>query len=346
MTELAALLAESARDLLAAEVTPELLESVDRGEWPEALWRLLDDAGYPQLFAGTGGELAWADAFGIVEAAGAALAPVPLPEAIVASWLVARTGLAVLPGIATVVPQRAHEPWRAERGSAGWTVSGDAAGVPWAARAQSIVVVADAGGTPVLAALAAGRLAIAAGCNAAREPRDTVEARSVPAAVAPLGALPGDAARRLGALARAAQIAGALRRVARLTAAYAAERRQFGRPIGQFQAISQQIAVLAEESAAASVAAAYAWREADRDLTTPAVAVAKIRTGAAAGTAAAIAHAVFGAIGITAEHSLHFATRRLWSWRSEFGAERMWARDLGTTIVRHGGAQLWRNTTE
>ena len=50
-----------------------------------------------------------------------------------------------------------------------------------------------------------------------------------------------------------------------------------------------------------------------------------MRVGEAAGTGAAIAHQVHGAMGFTYEHSLHHATRRLWAWREEFGNEALWA---------------------
>ena len=43
--------------------------------------------------------------------------------------------------------------------------------------------------------------------------------------------------------------------------------------------------------------------------------------GEAAGIGAAIAHQMHGAIGFTQEHQLHYLTRRLWSWRDEFGNE-------------------------
>jgi alkylation response protein AidB-like acyl-CoA dehydrogenase len=72
-----------------------------------------------------------------------------------------------------------------------------------------------------------------------------------------------------------------------------------------------------------------------------AVASAKIRTGEAAGKAAAISHQVFGAIGFTDEHHLHYLTRRLWSWRAEFGAERVWAERLGRALAAQGADQLW-----
>ena len=56
------------------------------------------------------------------------------------------------------------------------------------------------------------------------------------------------------------------------------------------------------------------------------VAIAKLRVGEAAGTGAAIAHQVHGAMGFTYEHSLHHSTRRLWAWREEFGNETLLGR--------------------
>lgn len=347
MNELQEMLADSATALFAAEVTPELLASADAGEWPAKLWNILEAAEYPHLFAQADTDITWADAHPLVAAAGAALAPVPLPETLLASWLLARVGLEVPAGIVTVVPQRRDEPWRARESNGRSLVSGRAAGVPWASTASHVLVVADSGEEPLLALLPAATLEITPDRNIANEPRDAVAASDAPAAaVAALGTLPADVVQRFGALLRATQIAGAIGRILRLTAAYAGERQQFGRPIAQFQAISQQLAVLAEESLAAEIAAAYAWRHAAGDPATSAIAIAKVRAGRAAGIAPRIAHAVFGAIGITSEHSLHFATRRLWAWRAEFGAEAHWARELGAAVLRAGGARLWPSVTD
>lgn len=320
MNELQTMLAESAADLFDTEVTPELLAAVDRGEWPERLWRIIDEAGYPQLFAEPDAGLA--DAYPLVEAAGHALLPVPLPDMLVATWLLRQAGLAIPSGI--IVP--------------GGTLL---RGVPWAHVAGHIVSVTGSGDAATVRLFATKDVRIERDVNAAGEPRDNVYVEGTrEVASAPLPHAPGMIV-GLGALLRATQMAGALRRVLALTTHYAGERTQFGRPIGQFQAISQQIAVLAEESTAATIAAAFAWERAASDPGTGAIAVAKIRTGMAAASGAEIAHAVFGAIGITAEHSLHFATRRLWSWRAEYGAERAWASALGSEIVRAGGAGLW-----
>jgi acyl-CoA dehydrogenase len=133
----------------------------------------------------------------------------------------------------------------------------------------------------------------------------------------------------MGAAARTLQIAGALAHVLEITTSYAQQRVQFGRPIGKFQAIQQNMAVLAGHAAAASAAAGMAAEAAENGLDAFVIGAAKLRAGEAASVGAAIAHQVHGAIGFTHEHALNHATRRLWSWRgetaAEAGADRLWA---------------------
>jgi acyl-CoA dehydrogenase len=50
---------------------------------------------------------------------------------------------------------------------------------------------------------------------------------------------------------------------------------------------------------------------------------------------------VHGAIGFTHEHRLHHFTRRLWSWRDEFGVESEWSLALGRALAACGAEQLW-----
>ena len=47
-------------------------------------------------------------------------------------------------------------------------------------------------------------------------------------------------------------------------------------------------------------------------------------------------------MGFTQEHPLHFATRRLWSWRDEFGHEAFWQERIGRLACADGGDALWR----
>jgi len=148
-----------------------------------------------------------------------------------------------------------------------------------------------------------------------------------------------------GALARSAQIAGGLDYLLRQASQYATERRQFGKPIGSFQVIQQNLAVLAGHTAAAGTAAANAFRAADRGDAAFEIAAAKVRVGEAAGVGASIAHQTHGAIGFTYEHALQFVTRRLWSWRAEFGGEGDWAVELGRAVAERGADALWPHLT-
>ena len=149
---------------------------------------------------------------------------------------------------------------------------------------------------------------------------------------------------------RSMQMAGACERVLELAADYAKERVQFGRPLAAFQAVQQQLAILAGEVAAARRAADHAFIAMDKvspDLGAAAfeVATAKVRSGEAAGKVAAIAHQVHGAMGFTYEHRLHRFTRRLWTWRGEAGSETYWAQRLGQQALADGADALWTNIT-
>jgi acyl-CoA dehydrogenase len=158
-------------------------------------------------------------------------------------------------------------------------------------------------------------------------------------------ALPtGEATLLAGALVNAAKLAGALETALNLSTEYANVRKQFGRPIGQFQAVSQQLAQAAGEVAAAGVAVANAGRAVARRGLAGAefeIASAKLVAGEAAALVAAIAHQVHAAIGFTQEYHLHFTTRRLWTWRDAFGTERFWAERIGRAALARGGAALW-----
>jgi alkylation response protein AidB-like acyl-CoA dehydrogenase len=144
-------------------------------------------------------------------------------------------------------------------------------------------------------------------------------------------------ARGLAAAAAAAQMTGAMQALLEMTVDYAGTRQQFGRPIGKFQAVQQQLAVAVEEVHAATVAAQIALVGEPDQIDRSRVAVAKIRAGQAAQILSATAHAVHGAVGISAEHQLHHYTRRLHEWRMAHGGESWWAGQLGQTAINGGG---------
>ena len=76
------------------------------------------------------------------------------------------------------------------------------------------------------------------------------------------------------------------------------------------------------------------------------IAAAKCRASDAVESLTRIGHQVHGAIGFTYEYGLHFLTRRLWSWRAEYGAAGEWAEYLGRTAVQQGGDNIWAYMTD
>jgi len=139
----------------------------------------------------------------------------------------------------------------------------------------------------------------------------------------------GETARALAAAVAAARMVGAMERLQEMTLEWASTRKQFGREIGKFQAIQHQIAVLAEEVTAARMAAQIAFTGEPLAISPRRAGLAKLRAGEAAQAAAAIAHAVHGAIGVSQEHPLHHYTGALHRWRLAHGGEAWWARRLG-----------------
>jgi len=143
-----------------------------------------------------------------------------------------------------------------------------------------------------------------------------------------------------GAALRSAQMAGALDAVLSMALVHAAQRQQFGRSLAKFQAVQQQIAVLAEDCFAVRMAAALAcdsigpWPDACR------AAAAKVVASQAASRACATAHAIFGAMGITAEHDLQLFTRRLQGWRMQYGSEDFWSARIGQRLLA-GTTSAW-----
>ena len=351
MSEQKAILEESVTRLFGDLVTRDALTEAENGTWPAALWTALEENGLtqpltPEDRGGVGAS--WDEIFVMLRAAGYIAAPVPLAETILAGWLLAEAGLEVPAGPLTVAHRGQAHGLRVVRHGGEWRISGRIAAVPFGRHAGHVVAIAEADGGLRPAVAAVADAAVTHDLNMAREPRDTLIFDAARAEIGkPVPASgDGDALMTYGAMARGAQIAGACEKALAEAVQYAQDRVQFGRPIGKFQAIQHQLAALAARSAQATMAAAAAFRAADRGDPRFEAACAKIVAGEAAGLAAAVSHQVHGAIGFTYEHALHFSTRRLWSWRAEFGAEGFWAEELGRRTAARGPESLWTDLTE
>ncbi len=335
------LLRDTATRLFLDLCTPDALRAAEGGDWPGEMWRAVENVGLPKALVPEemgGSGLGFSDAMVIVQAAGWFALPLPLPETMLGAWLLARAGLPIPDGPITVAYGDDISLIHNERGC---HPRGTCNRVPWASAPVTIVVMDNAGRVAV-----APRedCLIEGGENVAREPRDSVRlgGRTEGFGDADLDQLQ---LRAVGAALRARQIAGALERVTEMSVQYAMDRTQFGRPIGRFQAVQQNLAVLAGQTATAGAAADMAGEAVDHMVRVLPIAAAKARCGEAAGIGASIAHQVHGAIGFTREHSLHFLTKRLWSWRDEFGNEAEWNRTVGRHMAKAGPRRYWAEIT-
>jgi acyl-CoA dehydrogenase len=341
------MLRETADRLLQAHCDTATQRAADQGTWPAALWQAVEAAALhralvPEEVGGFG--VAVPDALSLLRVAGAHALPLPLAETMLASWLLAKAGLALPDGPLSVGPARDGESLTLARTGDVWHVSGTLTRIPWARDVAALAVLAQHDGKAWVALVGKQSWSIEPGENVAREPRDTVRFDGPAIAGAQSAVMP-STLKALGAAMRTQQIAGALTRLTEMTTQYAQERIQFGRPIGKFQAVQQNLAVLAGQTAAAVAGADIAADAFGDDPRILPIAAGKARAGEAAGIAAAIAHQVHGAIGFTFEHSLRFLTRRLWSWRDEFGNDAFWNRLLGHHMAKAGADAVWPEIT-
>jgi acyl-CoA dehydrogenase len=353
--EMAALVAEHSERLFADHATPSLLAQADRGEWCAREWAQVVDSGYldalvPASHGGAG--LAPADAFALARRAAWHALPLPLGETLAARalWCAAGGDVDEIQGPWTLASNDAGDAPRLSS-AGGLRLRGTLHRLAWARHAHvAILQACNESGQPCLVKLHLRGVPAQRCDSLANEARDTVV---VDVALADDAVLPMDRPgmtplpRVAGALVRAQQLAGAMQRCLDLSLQYAGERVQFGQPIGKFPAVQAMLVEAAGECAAAGAAVDLASSRWDAD---PAqleflTAVAKSRAGEAAGKVAAACHQVHGAIGFTQEHVLHYFTRRLWSWRDEFGSEAWWNRRLGTIACSQGADAFWPAVT-
>ncbi len=356
MSEISTMLGDTVNRLLGDLVTSDMLAAAEEGVWPTALWKAVEDAGLtlPLVSEKHGGVgCSWLDARVVLHGAGQHGAPIPLAETILAGWLLDCAGIEPPQGPMSIAYAAADAPLHLFRDADGWRLDGVCPRVPWGEAAAHIVVVEEAEGAVRVAMVAKGDYQTEPDENMAHEPRDTLRFINAPVTACNVATgLPADAVALYGALIRSVQIGGALERALQESVKYANDRIQFGKPIGKFQAVQQSLAQLADEVAACGAAGTAACAAVDKSRNSNnsadvwlRIASAKTRAGEGAGKGASIAHQTHGAFGFTYEHVLHFATRRLWSWRAEFGTGDLWAQELGKRVVEIGADNLWETLT-
>lgn len=319
-----ALFGDTAHRLFAQAYPPDALRAVERGQAPAAAWEAIEDSGFldallPEDAGGAG--LRLADIAPLAQAAGWHAVGAPVIQTLLArAWLHA-AGRRPPPGPIALAPA---------------AVSADADGVQalavGAARAADWVLAAAPGGVRLLAM--ADAQAAPSGGHGSLDADLRWPAAAV--ASAPTAEAAGADLADLAAVAYAGLIAGALERILSMTVEYTNQRTQFGKPIGRFQAVQQQISVLAELVWTVRAAAQLAFQSASWMPQPLLAALGKARASSAVARAADIAHAMHGAIGVTAECDLQCHTRRLREWRRLGGGEPQWNTRIGAHALAAG----------
>jgi len=295
----------TARDLLSERAGPERVrEHAEAGSADPDLWRELSELGWPgiALPEHQGGQgLGRIELSILCEELGRALAPVPFLPSVLAATLIEHAGSPEqrdrwLPGLAS----------GELKGALGTALDGSAELVIGAGEADVIVLLEDDGGrvlssehadlTPVAAIDPTRSAARVSGAEDAGEP------------------LAGDVSAGIdrALVAVSAELVGVCDRALEMTVAYVKERRQFGVPVGAFQAVSHRCAqMLLETEQARSTAANAAWAaDADPGALAEAAAMAKAAASDAGREVSASAIQAHGGIGFTWEADVHWLYKR------------------------------------
>jgi alkylation response protein AidB-like acyl-CoA dehydrogenase len=348
---------EAIDDILRDLCTPAVVRAVEAdGDSAQgaALWQALTQAGFMELLApesAGGAGMSLAELYAIVACLGRHACPLPVAQTLAARLLMDGAADAGRISFAPAAILDAEGRCVCEQVPMGRVADTVLVPVPpaFGAAASDTGNASDAGARgPALAQDVWVLPVIASAGSAERVPSGEPAAQAArlvwpAAALAQARRLPGRAAalESLAAALHAALLAGAMARVVDMTLAYCNERQQFGRPLGKFQAVQHQLAVMAEQLVAASVAAESGFQppahvEASASTAAPhplQAAIAKARASEAALAVAQAAHALHGAIGVTAEYDLQLWTRRLHAWRHAHGSEAHWHARVGQAVL-------------
>ncbi|WP_185219032.1 acyl-CoA dehydrogenase family protein [Paraburkholderia dinghuensis] len=307
------MLTDSVQTVLAQCCTPQVVRAVEAAQDRDAgreLWDQLDALGFldalvPEEKGGSG--LRLAATVGALFAFGAHALPLPAAHTMIARELLARADIEAPRGPITFANASRH----------------GTAFVPYGLVAEAVIVETDDG-----ASFVSLDDAEVNGHGDSLDATLTYPARAARALPATVRGVT-----ELGALATAVTMSGAMQRVFDMTLGYVNDRQQFGRSLGKFQAVQQQLSVMAEHVAATRVAMQLGCKGHRTSVQRIAAAIAKARASRSAPHVANGAHALAGAMGITAEFDLQLYTRRLHAQRLHYGSEAYWDDVVGTHVI-------------
>ena len=295
----------TARELLGERARPERVrEHAESGRKDEALWRELCGLGWPGIaiaeqYGGQG--LGRIELSILCEELGSALAPVPFLPSVLASTLIEQAGS----------PEQ-RERWLPALASGEAT---GALGVADGGTAELVIGGADAAVLVLLDEERSARLLTPGQADVS--PVASIDPTRSAARVSPAGAgeeLPGEVSAGVdrALVAISSELVGVCDRALRMTVAYVAERKQFGVPVGAYQAVSHRCAeMLLDTEKARSTAAFAAWAaDADPEQLPAAAAMAKAAASDAGRRVTASAIQAHGGIGFTWEADVHWLYKR------------------------------------
>lgn len=353
LTQTQELLRTSAREFLADRSGPATVRAVADGdaEAAERLWKDVVELGWPALTVPEqhgGAGLSFSDLAVLLEELGASLAPVPIAESAITARILDRFGpdaikAELLPQIAegdvlitpAVVGRDASWDARntavvANRTGSGLVITGETRFVSFANQATHALTLVNTDDDQL--ALVVIPIWKSAGVeqtpmdHASGVPVSTLtfnEVETPASSIVITGSEAVAATEELvaaGSVARAAQLAGLARAVVDSTVEYTTGRKQFGQPVGSFQAIQHHLAEMAIAAKQVNhLAHAAAWSFSGDGYSVERAAQAKIAASEKITDLCWTAHQCHGAIGFTWEHDLHLYTRRAMAWKTDFG---------------------------
>ena len=332
----------TARELLGVRAKPERVrEHAESARMDAELWRELCELGWPGIAISEehgGGGLGLIELSILCEELGRSLAPVPFLSSVMAASVIEHGGTPEqrerwLPGLAS----------GETIGALGAATDGTAELVIAGADAQLIVLVEDDGSARVLSAeeVEVSPLAsIDPTRSAARvEPdpdRPGGSGETLPEGCAGLG-------RALVAV--SSELVGVCERALAMTVDYVKERKQFGVPVGSFQAVSHRCAqMLLETEQARSTTAFAAWTadagEGGTISLAEAAAMAKAAASDAGREVTASAIQAHGGIGFTWEADVHWLYKRAQLDAGLLGAGKRHRARLAEILAQRAGAPV------
>lgn len=338
----------TARDMLASRYRPETVRDLaaDERGFTDEQWDELAQLGWPGVVVpeddgGLG--LGAVELVVIQEEIGYALAPTPLLSTLSAALLLVASGSddqrsRWLPRLATGEVRGASATWEEDSGPApdrselepvDGHITGRKIAVPDAASAD-ILIVAGADGRHFL--VQTDDPGVSVSPQRSLDPTRKLYTVAFDGASADeLRGLDRDRITHAYATivtALAAENVGVAQRAMEMAIAYAKDRKQFGRPIGSYQAVSHRCAqMLLEVEGARSLCYWAGWAlDHDPDVAVRAASMAKAYASDAGFRVTASALQVHGGIGFTWEHDLHFFLKRAKANGHAFGDAR-WHRD-------------------